>query len=120
MEGYTQIASGLFTHRPGELIRQHHWILHYAIAALRMAPMTKQCTCRGLRITDKSPCKLFRTRRLESFGQLTAGQIFVNRHAFALGAEQFANDMFHGLVVGSKDRVSQQFSNLCLQWRDEL
>ena len=81
--------------------------------------MTEQCTCRGLRITDKSPGKLFRTRRLQSLGQLTAGQIFINRHAFSLGAEQFANDMFHGLVVGRKDRVSQQFSNFGLQWRDE-
>src|SRR4030095_12615971 len=81
--------------------------------------MAEQCTCRRLRITDKSPGKMFRTRRLQSLRQLTAGQIFINGDAFALCAEQFANDMFHGLVIASKDRVSQQFSNLRLQWRDK-
>src|SRR4029450_3278110 len=81
--------------------------------------MAEQCTCRRLRITDKSPGKMFWTCRLQSLRQLTAGQIFINGDAFALGAEQFANDMFHRLVIGSKDRVSQQFSNLRLKWRDK-
>src|SRR5262249_9567214 len=82
--------------------------------------MTQQCTCRGYRITDTSSGKLLRTRRLQSLGQLTAGQIFINRDSLLLSAEQFANHVFHGLIVGSKNRVSQQFSNFCLQWRDEL
>src|SRR5262245_38798442 len=82
--------------------------------------MTQQCTCRGYRITDTSPGKLLRTRRLQSLGQLTAGQIFINRDSLLLSAEQFANHVFHGLVIGSKNRVSQQFSNFRLQWRDEL
>src|SRR5215813_11470747 len=82
--------------------------------------MTQQCTCRGYRITDTSSGKLLRTRRLKSLGQLTAGQIFINRDSLLLTAEQFANDVLHGLIVGGKNRVSQQFSNFRLQRRDEL
>src|SRR5262245_18024504 len=82
--------------------------------------MTQQCTGRGLRITDEPPRKLLRARALQSLGQLTAAQIFINCDTFLLSTEQFANDVFHGLVVRSKNRVSQQFSNFSLQRRNEL
>src|SRR5215510_15337494 len=82
--------------------------------------MTQQCTCRGFQIADEPAGKQFRTCRLQSLGQLTAAQIFINRDAFLSSAEQFANDVLHGLVVGSKNRVSQQFSNFSLQRRNEL
>ncbi len=57
---------------------------------------------------------------MQTFGQLATGQILARRHGFFLSAQELADDVLHGFIVGGKNGAAQQLAHFGLHRRDHL